>query len=71
MSVCWLHRNHRTNSIFLLAGHLSRGLEIDSKIGKLAFIALNSVFDGVDMERDCESVDGENDRECFAVDQDL
>lgn len=47
--------------IVLLTRHLARGLEIDTKVGKITFIILADIFYGVDMQRHGKAVDWQND----------
>ena len=47
-----------TNRILLLASELARCLEVDPKIGEVPFIIFANILYGVDVERNCETMDG-------------
>ena len=60
-----------THCILLLACKLTRSLEIDPKVGKLAFIVLANILDGIDVEWNSIAMYRQNDGLCFPVDVDL
>ena len=56
-----------TNRIFLLAGKLTWCLEVDAKIGEVAFVIFADILYRVDMERNCKPMNGQNNCLSFAV----
>lgn len=62
---------NRTYCVLFLASQLARGLEVDSEVGEVAFIALAGILDSVDVERNSEAMDREDDRLGFAINEDL
>ena len=57
----------QTNRVLFLSGKLARGLEVDAKIGEVAFLIFADIFYRVDVERDRKPMDRQNDRLSFAV----
>lgn len=60
-----------TYRVFLLPGELAGGLEVNAKVGIVAFVVLADVFDGIDMERYGEAMNGEDHCLGFPVHGDL
>jgi len=66
-----LAKAESTYCIFFLSSQLTRGLEVDSEISEVSFVAFARIFDSVDMERNSEPVYGEHDSLGFPVDDNL
>jgi hypothetical protein len=47
-----------TNRILLLPSKLARCLEVNSKVGEVPFVVFANIFYCVDVERNCETMDG-------------
>lgn len=60
-----------TNCVLLLAGDGTRSGEHETEHGELALLLLDETLEGVDMERNGISIDGENDRTLPRIDHDL
>jgi len=56
-----------TNRILLFAGKLTWCLEVDAKIGEVAFVIFTDILYRVDMERNCKPMNGQNNCLNFAV----
>lgn len=65
------YKSSITHCIFFLTSQLSRSLEVDAQIYVVAFLALAGILDGVDMERDRETVDRQNHGLRLAVNMNL
>jgi len=55
-----LYRSFYENaySVLLFPGQLARRLEIDTQIGVFSFLVFVGVLNGIDVERDRETLDG-------------
>lgn len=60
-----------THGVLLFSSELARRLEVHSKVCEFTFVILTDVLDGVDMERYNITVNRENNRLCFSVNEDL
>jgi hypothetical protein len=56
-----------TNRVLLFTSKLAWCLEVDTKIGEIAFVIFADIFYGVDVERNGKPMDGQNDSLSFAV----
>lgn len=60
-----------TYCILLLARQLARGLEVDTQVGVLAFVALAGIFYGIDMKWNGKPVNGEDNGLSLPIDENL
>ena len=56
-------------SLVLLSRKLTGRLEIDAEVRIITFVVFADIFDGVDMEGDCEPLHREDDRLSFAINE--
>ena len=61
----------QSHRVFLLAGNLTRRLEVDTKKGLVTLVVLANILDRIDMERDGKAMDRQNDGRRFSINKDL